>query len=311
MKPKLRTGLSLIELVVALAIIGSVAAMAVRSMNGLQQQTKYNSGTKLLTDIQAAVLGQSGSPPSGFVADVGRLPKSVAGGLTVFGQTDWAGELTAQNGIGAYSLVAAPLDPTVKIGTGWQGPYLQLGIGKTAVLDGWGTPLQVRDSGGAVIAAAGTPIYEYRSLGNDRLADPPVGTGATNAYNKDTALTIPSAVTAAGWQATITGSVLVYDLSIPGLVSPAGTVTVYYFGPDGNGGVAQLTDKAHAGNGWTYTFTGVPIGPRVLKAYYDGNTDAAGANPAILPSAATKVSPALAVTLRAGAQTAPTLILPK
>jgi prepilin-type N-terminal cleavage/methylation domain-containing protein len=305
-----RRGLTLIELVVVLALLAALATVAVRNLGGQQQQSRYQNTKAVLNDVQSAILGPSGSPTSGFVADVGRLPRSATATPAVsrFGVTDLLDELLTPHGLPAYSLKPTT-DAQVFVGSGWQGPYLRLGAGTSALLDGWGCPFAVRDGTGTPIATVGTPIFQVVGLGADHLADSPLGTGTTDGYNRDAGFAVNPAIAADGWQAAVTVNVQVYDPAIPGVTSPGGTVTVRYFGPDGNGGVTELHAEAFTGNGWTVQFAGVPVGPRVLRAYYDGtNTDATGT--AVQPTTAAKKSPVQTFVLRPGTQTI-NLVLPK
>src|ERR1700690_472075 len=83
---------SLIELMVALAILAAVTTIALRSVTKLQDQARYTNTTSTLNNIQAAIVGPpnqhwpDGSPQvTGFVADIGRLPNYLISGLDPLG----------------------------------------------------------------------------------------------------------------------------------------------------------------------------------------------------------------------------------
>jgi prepilin-type N-terminal cleavage/methylation domain-containing protein len=297
-RPADRPGLTLVELLVVLAILAATATIAVRQMAPLQQQARYDATVRTLTDVRSAILGAPGTA-SGFVADVGRLPRSVAG-ESAFGQTDWLGELLDGGGLPGYRVLPAPADPQVFVGTGWQGPYVRLGVGVPSVRDGWGTPLQARN-GVTPITAAGVPVTAVFSLGADRQIDPP--TGPVGPFDRDIGFAVNGSVAADGWQSNVTVSVQMFDPAIPGLTAPPGDVTVYYFGPDGNGGVAQVPLLATGSAGWTATFTNLPAGTRTFRAYFDPATPSALTTPAAALAATGRSSPPVTVNLRPGSQT--------
>ena len=161
-----RSGFSLIEMVIALAILAAATTIAIRATSGLQDQARYQATARSLNNIQDAIIG----PPSargpngsaivsGFVADIGRLPQfatSSADPLFLSGTADPLSELTLNpNGIPAFAYYSSNIDPTVSIGVGWQGPYLRLGAGPTFVRDGWGNSFRCYDSTGMQISQAG------------------------------------------------------------------------------------------------------------------------------------------------------------
>ena len=74
-----RSAFSLIELMVALAILAAVTTIALRSVNGLQNQARYQATQRSLDEVRSAILGPAnernpdGTPlVTGFVADTGR-----------------------------------------------------------------------------------------------------------------------------------------------------------------------------------------------------------------------------------------------
>jgi len=267
-----RPGFSLIELLVVLAILAALTTIALRSVSNVQSQARYQQTTHALDEIRNAILGPAhqrnpdGTPlVTGFLADTGYLPVYVAAG-------DPLGELTTNpNNIPAYGLVYAASDSAIRIGAGWQGPYVRLGPGATTLLDGWGNPFHLYDGTSNLITAPTTPIAAITSWCADNNADPVYGgTGNTNGYNADVAVPIP-ATGLGSYQAQLTGTLQILDTSGNPIVplpttyatSPV-TIYVVYFGPNGHA-VAETPAAVNLTTG-QFTVSGT-IGPRVLKAY--------------------------------------------
>ena len=75
-----RSGMTLVELLVVLAILALLTTVAVTSSDVVLSQGRYEATTRTLTDIQEAVLGPPNARQAdgtlvstGFVADMGRL----------------------------------------------------------------------------------------------------------------------------------------------------------------------------------------------------------------------------------------------
>jgi prepilin-type N-terminal cleavage/methylation domain-containing protein len=213
---------SLIELVIALAILAAATTIAIRATSGLQDQARYQQTTRSLNDIQAAIVGPANQRNAdgsalvtGFVADTGRLPQSYFFGSPTDPVVpgDPLNELTSNpNGIVAYRNFASNIDATVSVGVGWQGPYLHLGAGPTYIRDGWGNSLHAYDTGGNPITAAGTQIGDIVSFGSDNAAD--VNHGGSVAlsitgYTNDVSIPNAAVGTSTGFNylATINGQV--------------------------------------------------------------------------------------------------------
>jgi prepilin-type N-terminal cleavage/methylation domain-containing protein len=251
---------SLIELVIALAILAAVTTIALRATSNLQDQAKYQSTVRSLNEIQAAIVGpvnQRSSDGSalvtGFVADTGRLPLANPGSDTgdPQGALDPLNELLSRPAaIPIYQPYSSNIDPNVIVWAGWQGPYLHLSAGPTYVRDGWGNSLHAYDATGALITTVGTPIAQLASWGADHQEDnlhgnPPGSVPVAGNYNDDVSVpnsTITSATSGFAATATITGQVTMNDGTDSGGTSgptPNATdsgaaidIWVAYFGPD-------------------------------------------------------------------------------
>jgi prepilin-type N-terminal cleavage/methylation domain-containing protein len=132
-----KTGFSLIEMIVAIAILavlaGAMAPLALQTIDRSRADTTI-SRQKI---IYRAILGDPLAPGSGFLSDIGRLPGADLS------------ELTLRGALPIYLIQAGG------VGMGWRGPYLLEGVdiatGKP--LDGWGMPMdfvngrQIRSGG--------------------------------------------------------------------------------------------------------------------------------------------------------------------
>lgn len=262
-----RAGFTLVELLVVVLILAILTTIAVRGMEGLHDQSRFDGTRQGLAELDDAIVGPAGrSRPdgtpliTGFVADMGRLPIAVAGEPL---QELWVKPAAAT----PLSILAAPSDAEVLVETGWRGPYLRLGAGSASLRDGWGNPFLARTPAGA-IAAVGAPIAQVASQGADNAA------GGTE-YDADLDVRFEQVgVLPTRWTGNLVVEVVVFSASSPGPStnpSPAdGAVEIKYFGPNGVGGVAELTSGPLVPTGLapvTATFAGVPIGPRVVRAY--------------------------------------------
>ena len=151
-----RRGLTLLELVVVLGILAMLSTVAVRSLEPIADQARYEATQRVLNDLRFASVGDnshrysSGQPViSGFVADTGGL---LASGDDL---------LVCPVGMAAHAVQSFDSDRDtvndVTLSSGWKGPYLQLGAGVNTVIDGWGRePACVVNGGGIDIVSQGS-----------------------------------------------------------------------------------------------------------------------------------------------------------
>lgn len=171
-----RHGLSLLELVIVLGLLAVLAATAIRSLQPVADQGRYEATRKLIEDCRAAIVGDSGLRDAGGTllihgasADCGYLPADAEalasatppGVILPFAAYDFDSD---DDGIN-----------DVTLSSGWNGPYLNLGVGRSAVTDGWGRPLQFQNIAGAITIS---------SLGSDGV------NGGTNGYEQDLFATV-------------------------------------------------------------------------------------------------------------------------
>ena len=263
--PRLRFGLTLVELLVVLVVLAILTTVAIQATSSVVDQGRYDATQRTLQNLQDATVspvGQrepDGTPLiTGFVADVGRLPNAVGTDPLTQLQELWANP----NGLTAYSLQTAPSDAQVVLGCGWRGPYLQLPLGTTFLRDGWGNPLSLLQSDGVTAVASGSPIQWVRSLGADNAVG---GVG----YAADTDLVFVGTqfgATVDRIDATVSGTVYVLD-SFGNQINPTGTVTVKFFDPNpATGTIRETTLTVTPSPTATFTFS-TTIGPRVIRAY--------------------------------------------
>lgn len=199
-------------------------------------------------------------------------------------------------------------DSEVIVGTGWRGPYLKLPIGANGIKDAWGSSLvtytavdpntdypyvHLRGSGDIDVTGAGQDVYGIRSLGRDDKGD---DLFAGDTYDRDLpALTAALPLSIGSLFGPVVGTVSV-DKDLDGdssvAVFPTNVVVQLYY-PDRETGKVRIeratiynarfdstTERdlfdykfeIDDGMGGTATLQ-FPVGPRVVRAYYDANDD--------------------------------------
>lgn len=223
-----RDGLTLLELVVALGILAVLSTVAVRALDPLANQARYETTQRVLHDLRVATVGNmdakqlNGHPiVSGYLADTGVLPNSLS-------------DLTVRPvGIYAYSLQAFDSDRDsvndVSLSSGWRGPYLQFGAGQNSVVDGWGRPPLIDPDAGD---------FDFTSLGADGDSTPP-----EDGYLADLSVTMPSSV----FTANIVLRLFAIDGTTGTRIDPAPTgleqLGVMLYSINGNGGTTGSIEE--------------------------------------------------------------------
>jgi prepilin-type N-terminal cleavage/methylation domain-containing protein len=320
MNPRNRSAaaFTLLELLVVLAILGIVTTLAVRSLDQVEDQHRYESTLRRLEEIEFAVLGSPDDRTAdgartvgGFVADMGRLPLASvsAAGTALELRELWENPgqplFDVRPATAAHGVPALIEDPAVLVPGGWRGPYLRLPLGAAGLLDGWGraiaTPLapdpatldgegyaRLRDAADAPVAA-GLQVGIVRVLG----ADGRLGPGGPG-YDRD--LTLPLA---GRFGAAIQGQVDLEQADGPMEPNPAQEVVVRVFGPNPTNAaqiVVVSTTVDFTSNPVIFTIPPAPAltsGLRVVRAYLQPVGD-----PAI--TSALRRSTVRQVTLRPG-----------
>lgn len=131
------SGLSLLELVVILAVLGILAAAAAPALLQRILDTRVDATRAEMRSLDEGMVGPGGSATSfGFAGDIGRLPQTFT-------------ELMERGSLPPYTTA------TVRnVGMGWKGPYINVGDSATDYLnDAFGRPYtgastgQVRSAG--------------------------------------------------------------------------------------------------------------------------------------------------------------------
>ena len=189
-------GFTLIELTLVLFVLALSAHLAVSELSRRRAQRLRNAADRRLEEIASAVWREDArGGPTGFLADMGRLPGAQppadADGtppLTLrelWECPDGTGDYRARPATAANLADGAPdalIDSDVLVPCGWGGPYLRLPPGTDRLLDPWGNPMETPDAAGldrlfadtgatTPADASGTPVAAIRHYGSDGLDD--------------------------------------------------------------------------------------------------------------------------------------------
>ena len=225
-----RRALTLLEMMVSLGILAVLSTMAVRALDPIADQSRYEATQRLLLDLREATVGDrrakgiNGEPiVRGFVSDVGRLPTSLSDFTTL------------PAGVIAFSSQSFDSDrdtvDDVTLSSGWKGPYLQLGIGQDSIVDGWNrAPLIDPDAG----------TFDIRSLGADGDSIAP-----EDGYLADVITEIP---TTEFLSETIVFRLFAIDGTTGARIDPAPTgleqLAVLVYSVNGNGGTTGAIEES-------------------------------------------------------------------
>jgi len=275
---QMRLGLTLIELVVVLAILAALTGVAVRSLEPIADQTRYEATQRQLTEVDHAFLHRQVSSESvaytGFVTDMGRLPIA----RVIAGETQ-ASELYISNpAMNPFSIEAVD-DPetdedeslrtnnVILVAAGWRGPYLPLAPGSDVIRDGYSQSLSLFNLAGNLVSD-GEAIVDISSRGsNDLINLSDVG------YQRD--LRLPGGpFLAARFQGDVPVRVTDSDgMTIPTLNPDERLlVRVYGPGPDSSGinGEGVLLDNVEwsvtSPAGYAGVLSNLVCGPKALRA---------------------------------------------
>jgi len=238
------SGLTLLEVVLAVALIAVLAGVSVQMVGRSADSERYEQTRVKMELIKSAIFGDGALDAKGqrihfgYFGDMGGMPVALSSLTTRGGQTAWA------------------FDSRYGIGAGWRGPYYvdPYTTSLAVDLDAWGTSF--------VYSTAGTPSL------TSWAADKAAGTVATNPYSKDLTMTFDSALRFA----SVRGFVRDGDTRVPNA-----TVELRY---PSAGALTAVTGTSAADGSFTFntvppsyaamTVTSVPIagqvtvGPRQL-----------------------------------------------
>jgi len=165
-----KAGLTLLEVVLAVGLLGVLAAVSVQMVGGNQDAERYEQTRVKMEAIRVAIFGDDALDSKGerlhygYYGDMGGFPVTLSSLLTRGSQPAWA------------------FDTGPGIGAGWRGPYYRdpFTTSLAVDLDAWGTSF--------VYATTGTPSLTSR--GSDKAA----GTTAGSVYSKDLVMNFDSSL---------------------------------------------------------------------------------------------------------------------
>lgn len=232
-------GISILEVVVALAVITTVVVLIAPVLAGMTRRNGENSTREQEKAIHQAIFGDPGRGVFGFIGDLGRLPTSLT-------------ELEDRGTLPAFHTSSGGVPHVANVGYGWNGPYLS-GVFSNSDLatDPWGQAYSFSTSG----ANAGRVI----SGGPDGA----IGTSDDISY--------PSS-------APPTTGTLFVTITANGIANPFGAAAKVYYPVDGNQTVTptQKFDpndpNAHF-DGFAFT---VPPGVRAVVVSHTGQGGGGG-----------------------------------
>lgn len=186
---KNQAGFSLLEMLIAVGIMSAAAYVALDTVENNTGQHRYELTELRAQKIRRAIVGDpnlvvNGSPAvSGFVADVGQLPRCLDALITQ--DPDCDGNGTEDSGDGTpFDAPPDFSDQASGLSFGWRGPYLTSNAGGLA--DGWGNNSADDGNWGWKVAPS-PPVntLDMASLGRDRAP----GALEIGSYDEDYAMT--------------------------------------------------------------------------------------------------------------------------
>ena len=266
------SGLTLVELLVVLSILAVLSTVALRSVVGNLEQQNYEANISQLEEIKTAILGDDKA--AGFLDDIGRLPRAVGTDpLTQLSEL-WSNEI---GNLSTYSINTAPGDDEIRLGAGWRGPYLNLGLTRADLTDGFSNPYTFTTVAGN-IPGDGQQIPIILSLGADNAA---LGID----YNEDFSIVLeaditnpndvfnggnPAPLNQNNWQTDLIVSVFRSNTTQNPVPTEGDRVLIRVYGAN-DGDLNTIGSHAFVSLGettpLTHTFVNLPFGPKVIRAY--------------------------------------------
>ncbi|MCG8650318.1 MAG: prepilin-type N-terminal cleavage/methylation domain-containing protein [Pirellulales bacterium] len=282
-------GLTLIELVVVMVVMAILATVAVEMIEPKVDQARFESTRRTIENVTQAIVSERKNADgtythTGFLADLGRLPRpTVSGSVLTLGELWLRPDTVAPFAVRPADRATGGVptdreDPEVLVACGWNGPYLQLAIHSQSLVDGWGTELvsggltyshlRTRDAAGneSAVQDVNDPIYGVRSLGQDNAV------GGTAPYDID--LPTELSINTGRIAGVVQGSV-----SIDGSPPVDQQVIVQLYGPDPETGLIRVDRQLLSGGAATYTFDdadaqyNVKVGTHAIRAYLDADAN--------------------------------------
>lgn len=275
-KYSLRSGFTLIELVVVLVVMAVLTHLAVREISQVRAAQLRKVADKQLETLRECVwhVSQFGDP-EGFLSDMGRLPRLVSqtnsqgtsvGTLSELWRRPASARpfalLSAANSSlyvhGANASSLASMGAGVLVPTGWRGPYLRMPFGKDRLFDPWGNAIESVDEAGFTrIVVSNGFASAVSHLGSDARPDDKFAPGSVAAGDMTLSLLPEGGAT----------SRLVLRAEVTNGSTFAGEITWAWYGPaDGliTGGVKRVSYPVAA------EFSGLTPGLKIVKDSLSG-----------------------------------------
>ena len=221
-----RSALTLLELVVVLGILAVLSTVAVRSLEPIADQARYELTQTVLTNVREAIVGEASAARTtnvcaSYIGATGALPADID---DLFSKPSALQALASQSFDSDRDSVN-----DVTLSSGWNGPYLHLNAGASDIVDGWGNELAIATSAGDL---------EIASLGSDNDSVAP-----EDDYKANLTTTILTR--------DYTGEIVVRLFAIDGLngsridPSPVGTeqLGVMFYGVNAAGGTTGAIEE--------------------------------------------------------------------
>jgi prepilin-type N-terminal cleavage/methylation domain-containing protein len=230
---KKSSGFTLIEILLAISLIGILSAVGITLISGSVDESRYDSTLREIREIRKALIGDPESMQGGFrssfgyVGDLGSVPNATQG-LNALLNLPAGGSSWSMNTSARFRL-------------GWNVPYLSTTVtGEIALLDSWCRSY----------VYSPRPPTKITSCGADGVAG---GSG----FNQDVVVSIPNEQILA----------TLYGFISSGGVALSGASQVEIFFPNGSGILPSTLVRVASGTQGAFQFNNIPMGYRSLTVF--------------------------------------------
>ena len=168
--PRNRSGFTLLELVVVVAILVVLAEVVIPLVAGIRENSASVATTANLQAMRAAIVGGDGR--LGYLSDMGQLPGSVRDIFVMPAGAATFNPLTGRGWRGPYMMDATGTYQ-INVGQGFTSAYGA--AGDPAVLDAWGQPIVIQAPTNAPDSNTQQQFTRLVSAGPDGIIQTPPG----------------------------------------------------------------------------------------------------------------------------------------